>query len=152
LRWIEAKLVHSGPAGVDADLALSTDLTAALLRRVLQQDAHLLAPLQPVEALADTLVSRLDGIAGLETMLDKLTITMDRRPRLTPRWPMPDQAHPAIRRVLTGHTDRVVSCAVAPDSTFVVTTSYDGTARIWDPATGTMRHTLTGHLRPVVSC
>jgi WD40 repeat protein len=35
--------------------------------------------------------------------------------------------------------------AIAPDGSWLATASADGTARIWDPVTGTQRHTLTGH-------
>jgi len=39
-----------------------------------------------------------------------------------------------------------------PDGTPVaVTGSWDGTARVWDLATGQARHTLTGHTGPVVA-
>ena len=35
--------------------------------------------------------------------------------------------------------------AFSPDGTLLATTSTDGTARLWDPATGQHRTTLTGH-------
>jgi WD40 repeat protein len=34
--------------------------------------------------------------------------------------------------------------AIAPDSSWLATAGLDGTVRIWDPVTGTQRHTLTG--------
>ena len=39
-------------------------------------------------------------------------------------------------RVLTGHTNRVVSAVFSPDGRRILTASWDGTARIWDLATG----------------
>ena len=40
---------------------------------------------------------------------------------------------------------RVTAVAIAPDGTWLATASDDGTVRIWDPATGQQRATLTGH-------
>jgi hypothetical protein len=51
----------------------------------------------------------------------------------------------AERHVLAGHSGSVHSVAVSPDGTFVVTGGSDGTARIWDAATGEELHVLTGH-------
>jgi WD40 repeat protein/tRNA A-37 threonylcarbamoyl transferase component Bud32 len=41
-----------------------------------------------------------------------------------------------------GHTDRVVSVDFRPDGRRLVTSSWDGTARIWDTATGKQLHVL----------
>jgi len=35
--------------------------------------------------------------------------------------------------------------AVSPDGTWLASTGFDGTVRIWDTSTGQTRHTLTGH-------
>jgi WD40 repeat protein len=53
---------------------------------------------------------------------------------------------------LTGHTETVRACAISPDSTYIVTASWDRTARIWDAATGRERATLTGHTETVRAC
>ncbi|MGW0504062.1 WD40 repeat domain-containing protein, partial [Micromonospora sp. NPDC003241] len=50
------------------------------------------------------------------------------------------------------HTDRVTGCAIAPDGTWLATTSNDGTARIWNPQTGTINYTLRGHTDRVTGC
>jgi WD40 repeat protein len=47
--------------------------------------------------------------------------------------------------VLTGHTNEVFALAVAPDGSWLASAGRDETVRIWDPATGTVGHTLTGH-------
>ena len=65
-----------------------------------------------------------------------------RRPRLVNRWPLPDLADPALRRVLTGNTGRVTAVAVAPDGSWLASGSDDGTVRIWDVATGRERAVL----------
>ncbi|MGH3996550.1 MAG: WD40 repeat domain-containing protein, partial [Pseudonocardiaceae bacterium] len=48
-------------------------------------------------------------------------------------------------RVLSGHTGGVIGVAFSPDGTQLATTSWDNTARLWDPATGQHRSTLQGH-------
>lgn len=48
---------------------------------------------------------------------------------------------------LVGHTQPVSSIAFSWDSRRVATASYDGTARIWDAATGEERLTFAGHTR-----
>jgi WD40 repeat protein len=50
-----------------------------------------------------------------------------------------------LARTLIGHTDLVVGVAFSPDGTLLATASRDGTARLWDPATGDRLRTLTGH-------
>jgi len=42
---------------------------------------------------------------------------------------------------LTGHASRVNALAVAPDGSWLASTSWDETVRIWDPHTGQGRHT-----------
>jgi hypothetical protein len=50
-----------------------------------------------------------------------------------------------LARTLTGHTDGVCGVAFSPDGRLLATASFDGTARVWDPATGGHLRTLTGH-------
>src|SRR6266516_331 len=52
------------------------------------------------------------------------------------------------RSILTGHDGSAEAVAIAPDGTWLVTTSWDGTARIW-AANGKPRATLTGHKEAV---
>ncbi|MCL9794591.1 pentapeptide repeat-containing protein, partial [Frankia sp. AgKG'84/4] len=48
-----------------------------------------------------------------------------------------------------GHTETVTGGAWSPDGTHILTTSNDGTARIWNATTGEHHLTLTGHTNPV---
>jgi WD40 repeat protein len=54
-------------------------------------------------------------------------------------------------RVLRGHDGPVNSAAFSLDGQRVVTASEDGTARIWNTASGTQLGVLRGHRRPVNS-
>ncbi|GAA1032174.1 hypothetical protein GCM10009557_29820 [Virgisporangium ochraceum] len=54
-------------------------------------------------------------------------------------------ANRGLLRTLRGHSDTVWCLAYRPDGRTLVTGSWDGTARLWDVATGTLLTTYTGH-------
>ena len=54
------------------------------------------------------------------------------------------QLSPFLRE-LKGHGDAVKSAAFSPDGARIVTASSDGTARVWDAASGEMLRELKGH-------
>ncbi len=51
----------------------------------------------------------------------------------------------AVLAIMTGHTDVVLDVELSPDSSALLTASWDGTARLWDAATGGLLHNLAGH-------
>jgi hypothetical protein len=55
------------------------------------------------------------------------------------------------RITLRGHTDALLSAAYSPDGKTIVTASKDGTAKIWDAASGRELDTLRGHTDWVTS-
>ncbi|WP_408612013.1 WD40 repeat domain-containing protein, partial [Falsiroseomonas oryzae] len=57
-------------------------------------------------------------------------------------WPARPAGEPV--RVLEGHTEPVAALALAPDGRRLASAAWDGTARVWDLATGTAR-VLEGH-------
>jgi WD40 repeat protein len=59
---------------------------------------------------------------------------------------------PKLRRVATlrGHSAPLTSAAFTKGASRVVTSSVDGTARIWDATTGEALHILEGHIGPVM--
>jgi WD40 repeat protein len=46
---------------------------------------------------------------------------------------------------MRGHSANVVELGFSPDGRLLATASFDGTARVWDVATGKPVRTLTGH-------
>ncbi|MGD2146783.1 MAG: adenylate/guanylate cyclase domain-containing protein [Anaerolineae bacterium] len=50
-----------------------------------------------------------------------------------------------VRRTLVGHTDMVQDVAYSPDGTRLATSSWDGTAKVWDALSGEELLTLEGH-------
>ena len=50
-----------------------------------------------------------------------------------------------MRLTLTGHDGGLYEVAFSPDGRLLATASWDGTAGMWDPATGEHLRTLTGH-------
>ena len=51
-----------------------------------------------------------------------------------------------------GHSGRVIACAFNADASLLATASDDRTARIWNVATSTCVHVLSGHEMRVNSC
>ena len=121
----------------------------------MQQSAHLLAPLDLPHVVEATLASRLRGQSDLESIAEQIDHAIA-GPYLRSLGPLPDQPHPALRRVLAGHTASVTTLAIAPDGRWLATAAGDPfggdhTVRIWGPATGQCRYTLTGHTHAVTT-
>jgi NB-ARC domain/WD domain, G-beta repeat len=148
LRWAASRLGQGGPAAVCADLTLAGTPRAYRLRRLLGQNAHLLAPTDPPHSLASILYSRVSHDPDWALQAASLAASPG-RPALANAWPLPDLPPSALRLILTGHDGPVRAAAAAPDGSWLATASDDGTARIWDATTGQHRTTLTGHDAPV---
>jgi WD40 repeat protein len=146
--WLVGKLEHLGPAGLEADLALSNDPLSRALGAAVRQNAHVLAPLQPPGSLTATLATRLPDDGPTSAIADQLVAGLT-RPHLRAITTLPDLPHPALFRVLTGHTREVSALAVAPDGSWLASADDGGEVRVWDPNTGDTRHTLTGHTHTV---
>jgi roadblock/LC7 domain-containing protein len=97
--------------------------------------------------LSKEAASRPAGAAEVLAILTRLRDTLRRvpEPPRTARTGVPSR----LVRTLTGHTYGVHGVAFSPDGKLLATTSDDGTARLWDAATGHAIRTLTGHAFPV---
>src|SRR5262249_52791065 len=134
---------------LETELAHLTDPVSRRLHTLVQQTGHLLTPLVAPNGLAATLACRLRDDPDLAAIAGPLEAHIPGR-YLQHRGPLPDRPHPALRRVLTGHTDGVTSVEIAPDGTWLATAasgpgSRDRTVRISDTHTGNCRATLTSH-------
>ncbi|MEV6871639.1 hypothetical protein [Amycolatopsis sp. NPDC051128] len=124
-RWITAALRHRGPAVVESNLEYATDAIARSLRQAITQNAHLLGPLAPDNAMSVTLLSRLRNYPELADYVTTATKTIP-RPYLAPASAFPDFPHPAALRVLAGHP-----VAISPDGTTLAI--WRGrTVRLWN--------------------
>ncbi|MGH3772043.1 MAG: WD40 repeat domain-containing protein [Pseudonocardiaceae bacterium] len=146
--WLVGKLEHIGSAGLEADLALSDDPLSRALEIAVRQNAHILGPLEPPGSLAATLATRLPADDPTKTLAEELVARLT-TPHLRAITTLPDLPHPALSRVLNGHTSNVYSLVAAPDGSWLASAGDGGEVRVWDPTTGTARHTLAGHTHPV---
>ncbi|MGH3779281.1 MAG: NB-ARC domain-containing protein [Pseudonocardiaceae bacterium] len=144
--WLVGKLEQIGPAGLEADLALSDDPLSSALGTVVRHSAHLLAPLRPPGSLAATLASRLQSDQATQAVADQLVAGLT-TPYLRPIIALPHLPHSALPRVSGDDTRKVTALAAAPDSSWLASADTSGDVRVWDPATSAIRHTLTGPAR-----
>ena len=142
--WLVGKLEHVGPAGLEADLALSDDPLSRALGTAVRQNAHVLGPLDPPGSLAATLAIRLAGTDSTKAIAEELVAGLT-VPHLRAITTLPDLPHPALSRVLRGHTNTVRKLAVSADGSWLASGDDNGEVRVWDLATGAPRYTLTGH-------
>ncbi|MGH3856477.1 MAG: NB-ARC domain-containing protein, partial [Pseudonocardiaceae bacterium] len=140
--WLVGKLEQVGPAGLEADLALSDDPLSTALGTAVRQNAHVLGPLQPPGSLAATLATRLPGDRSTTAIADQLLAGLT-GPHLRAVTPLPDLPHPVLSRVLTGHTGgvRALGVGVASDGCWLASADWAGQVRVWDPVAGAARHT-----------
>ena len=151
LRWIVAKILHLSPEAIDADLALVDDPIARVLRRSIGQAAHLLEPFEPKHSVISTLLSRLETVGVIAPIARSFGETVS-YPWLESIWPLPDQPHPGMRRVLTRHGGTIWACAVSADGTMVVSGGDGGLVEVWDSRNGHLQHKLEGPTETIYAC
>lgn len=83
-----------------------------------------------------------------------LTASEDRTARVwdaTSLWNGDDPAKAVEKLVLSGHTGAVLSASFSADASEIVTTSEDGSAIVWETASGDQLYALTGHTAAVTA-
>ncbi|WP_438939606.1 nSTAND1 domain-containing NTPase [Catenulispora pinisilvae] len=133
LAWLEP-LVETGQASeeVKAFVALSRSRDRAFLERV-------------SGAIGKYVLANVAQNPEFAILLTVAALTECPPTALARRALMASLTESHLEFALVGHTATVRSVAWSPNAHQIVTASRDGTARIWDAATGTTRHVLRGH-------
>ncbi|MET9064193.1 NB-ARC domain-containing protein [Streptosporangium sandarakinum] len=142
IRWVLARLHHSGAWALEGDLAYSSSLQSMEIRRLIARIGYLLGDLESEELSRRNRLSVLSSHPYFRDQIERLFCP--REPVLLPMLPMPSNLDSALRRTLGGHADAVSAVAIAPDGTWLASGSNDKTVRLWT-AEGSQRAVLRGH-------
>jgi WD40 repeat protein len=148
-RWLQAKLAATDPAAVVEDFdAVGDSADLRLIQSALRMSAHVLIR-DPVQ-LAAQLTGRLLGHPSkAAARLLASAALYARQAWLRPLSHTLKGGNSALVRTLTGHTAGVSAVILTPNETALISTSYDGTIKLWDWQRGLEQRTLSGHLRQV---
>lgn len=128
------------------DEAARSQLSVTL--RILELEAHHLRAPFPIDV---------GGYSSRQMQIQALTLGDERTAtrvhdhlnksslgQLIPIWSAGANS-PALRRTFEGHAARVSALCMTPDGALALSASWDGTARLWDLASGKCVRTLVGH-------
>jgi WD40 repeat protein len=146
--WVLGKLRANGVDGLENDLVMDREPSTVALARVVRQNAHLLGDLEPNGSLEVTLASRLPVTPQLAGFRRRLMSELPET-RLWPTPILPDQPHPALVRVLSGHQSPVTALVSPPNADWLASADQGGGLRLWNPIVGTMRQAFNGRKSPV---
>ena len=141
--WIKAKLHASGPQELFGSYIPETeDEGVRLIGRAIGLSQPALAA-NP-KHLPHQLFGRLGGLSHRSAIKIASTARADLDFHPAPRWPgLTPPGHERLR--LTGHESSIGNASFSPDGKRILTSSGDGTARIWDGITGAELIVARGH-------
>lgn len=145
LRWASAKTYRLGAASVEEDTALlPNDAHARALGQFVRGTSHLYQSGDPMALTVATFAGYAAGDPMLATSAMRFRDRLP-RPHLRPTAPpLPDQPHPAVSRILTGHFDSTDALVVAPDGSWLASTGGHDFVRVWNPTEGVELFSLPG--------
>jgi WD40 repeat protein len=146
--WVLGKLRANGVDGLENDLVMDRQPSTVTLARVVRQNAHLLGDLEPRGSLEVTLASRLPVTPQLAGFRRRLMSELPET-RLWPTPILPDQPHPALVRVLSGHQSPVTALVSPPNAEWLASADQGGGLRLWNPVSGTLRKAFNGRKSPI---
>lgn len=134
LRWAEAAIRRYGPWLVERD-------GAEVLARPVRQSAHLLIAAATGPSLGAVLASRLSGMPKLRSQIAHYEEQLD-PPRLTNKWPLPDEPHPALTRTIVENEHDVRRILTSVPEGRLATAHDGGLVCVWDIEMGQRLHSL----------
>lgn len=149
-----AAIIFGQQASQNAEAAqaeANTRATAQAVAELQQKEAERQARIATARELAAAAVANLDvdpersillALQAVSTTLEHDDIVMPEAESVLHR----AIATSRVVRSFIGHTDGIYGLDLSPDGSHMVTASDDGTAKIWDTATGQELFSLTGHI------
>ncbi|HEY0754149.1 MAG TPA: PQQ-binding-like beta-propeller repeat protein [Ktedonobacteraceae bacterium] len=162
LGYLANKVLFQGVSALEADLKMASMASAthipqpdaarfASLHHHLVRLSHQLRQLSTLAEIGSVLLSYLGPHEPFVRQAPLLEHDLP-RPHLTAWYPLPEGASRALLRTLVGHAAIVTSCALSADGRLVVSSSQDGTLKLWNKDLGAERLTLRGHSSAVTDC
>jgi WD40 repeat protein len=136
LDWLETKLIATSVAALEADFGLLPPgrESLRLVRDAISISGHIVR--EHNHELVSQLLARIDfsAVPDLHPLRDQLRCS--HRTALRPLFASLTTPPGLLLRTYSGHKSSVTCAQVTPDGRWLVSTSLDGTATVWDVTTG----------------